>query len=112
MKLKEAREIIETSDLSEESLDKARKILLEIGTDEEIEIGEEVIDRLMAILDTDIDAEKLKQEACEDTANVLEEFTGEIGENIDVTDDIIGKTNKDVYEEANKLLDEAEKVKE
>jgi len=112
MKLREAREIIETSELSEESLEKARKILLEMGDDEEAEIGDEIIDRLMSILDADIDAEKLKQEACKDTESVLEEFTGKIGENIDVTDDIIKMTNKDVYEEANKLLDEAEKIKE
>lgn len=104
MKLKEAKEIIETSELSEGALNRAREILAGVGEDMEAEVSEEVIDQLMAILDVDIDADKLKLEACDDTISLLGNFVGEVKDASKLAGDEVEETTKNVYADASKLF--------
>jgi len=104
MKLSDAREIIENSELSEGALKRAREILLSVGTDDEVEVTDEVIDQLMAILEVDIDTDKLKLEACEDTIGLLSGFIGEVGAASKMAGDEVEETTKNVYNDASKLL--------
>ncbi|MFA5025990.1 MAG: hypothetical protein WC503_05785 [Candidatus Shapirobacteria bacterium] len=106
MKLKEAREIILGCDLSEGALKRANEILATAGSDEEIEISEEIIDQLMAILDVDIDSDKLKLEACDDAIDSLSGFIGEIGAASKLAGDDVEETAKNVYNDASKLFND------
>jgi len=106
MKLREAKEIIENSELSGGALKRAREILVAVGSDEEMEISEVVIDQLMAILDVDIDTDKLKLEACDESIDLLSGFVGEVGKVSKLAGDEVEKTTKNIYNDASKLFSE------
>lgn len=105
MKLKEVREIIEGSELSEGALNKAREIMMAVGNDEEVEVSDEIIDQLMAILDVDIDTDKLELEACEDTIGILSGFIGEVGAASKMAGDEVEVATKNIYNDASKLFE-------
>ena len=106
MKIREAREIIESSELSEGALKRAREILTTVGSDEEMEVSDVVIDQLMAILDVDIDTDKLKLEACDETIDLLSGFVGEVEKVSKLAGDEVEKTTKNIYNDASKLFNE------
>jgi hypothetical protein len=109
MKLKEAKEIIKSCDLSEGALKRAEEILATVGSDDETEIDDTTIDQLIAIMDVDIDADKLKLEACEDTIGALSGFIGEVKEAKKLAGDEVEETTKNIYNDAAKLLGEEKK---
>lgn len=106
MKLREVREIIESSELSEGALKRAREIMASVGEDDEAEISDEIIDQLMAILDVDIDTDKLQLEACEEAIGLLDGFAGEIKTASKLAGDEVEETTKNIYTDASKLFDE------
>jgi len=106
MKIKDAKEIIGSCDLSEGALKRAMEILTAAGNDEETEIDDATIDQLMAILDVDIDTDKLKLEACDESIALLGGFIGEVGTVAKLAGDEVEETTKNIYDDASKLFNQ------
>ena len=76
MKLKEVREIVEGMELSVEAMVKVTEILDDIG--EEAEIPDETIDKILAIVDVEIDANQLAADIYQNGADMTNEFLDKV----------------------------------
>ena len=80
MNVKEAREIVKGMDLSAEAILKIDEILTPYGDGE---IPDEVIDKILAIVDIEMDAAKVAADVYQSGVDIADEFLGKVNEEAD-----------------------------
>lgn len=92
MKVKEAREILVAMELSPEAMDRAEEILGKYMVDEEI--PDEVIDKLLAIVDVEIDETTLAADIYKSGEELADEFLVKVDEEANKISNEIDKTGQ------------------
>jgi len=101
MKIVEAKKIVSEIELTQAALDRANELLAGWGTDE-TELADEMLDQLIAIIDTDIAIDMNIAKTSEDMAAALRGFVGETGQRAKMAGDEVEAAAKNMYEEVKK----------
>lgn len=109
MKVAEARRILLDLELQPEILEKAEEILAGLGDD--AELGVDRLDKIMALIDLEVDVAKMETDVCDQTALALGDFLvevdGAIGEATERVEDLV----KSIYDKTERDLKEIKQSK-
>jgi hypothetical protein len=100
MNINEAKQIISEMSLSQEALDRANEILEAVVNKDELSNSE--IDMLLAIIDSENEADELEAKACEEVSQALETYLGETEAVQKEAEDAVVDTATGIYEEVKK----------
>lgn len=105
MNLQQVKETLNKAGFSEESLKAINEIL-----DEAIKNGfitKEAKDKLLGIIDIEIEAADLEADAMEEVAMALESFAGEVDKAVDKTEQDLEATDKDLLDNIKETASQA-----
>lgn len=97
MNLQQVKEILNKAGFSEESLKVINEVL-----DEAIKNGyltKEAKDKLLGIIDIEVETANLEADAMEEVAMALESFAGEVDKAVDKTEEDLKSTDKDLLDD-------------
>jgi len=105
MNLQQVKEILNKAGFSEESLKVINEVL-----DEAIKNGyltKEAKDKLLGIIDIEIETANLEADAMEEVAMALESFAGEVDKAVDKTEEDLKSTDKDLLDDVKETAGQA-----
>lgn len=105
MNLQQVKEILNKSGFSEESLKVINEVL-----DEAIKNGyltKEAKDKLLGIIDIEVEAANLEADAMEEVAMALENFAGEVDKAVDKTEKDLESVDKGLLDDVKETVGQA-----
>ncbi len=105
MNLQQVKEVLNKAGFSEESLKVMNEVL-----DEAIKNGfitKEAKDKLLGIIDVEIEAVNIEADAMEEVAMALESFANEVDKAVDKTEKNLESTDKDLLEDIKETASQA-----